>query len=121
MMEADYQRHVIRMIKSENDDNYCYRRIYRNLYNPEFYLTAYSNIYSNKGSMTKGVDGKTFSGIEAKRIQKTIDSLKDHSYVPNPVKQIYIPKKNGKKRPLGIPSADDKLVQEIIRWNSLFI
>ena len=102
-------------LKSKNDDNYCYRRIYRNLYNSEFYLTAYSNIYSNKGSMTKGVDSKTFSGIEAKRIHKIIDSLKDHSYIPNPVKRIYIPKKNGKKRPLGIPSADDKLVQEIIR------
>lgn len=108
---------VLKMLqeKSENDHNYCFHRLYRNLYNPEFYLTAYSNIYSNKGSMTKGVDGKTLSGLNMDRIQKIIASLKDHSYSPSPVKRIHIPKKSGKKRPLGIPSADDKLVQEIIR------
>lgn len=106
---------VLRMLqhKSYNDNNYCYHRIYRNLYNPNFYLIAYSNIYNNRGSMTKGIDGKTFSGMEEKRIQKLIASLKDHSYSPNPVKRIYIPKKNGKKRPLGIPSADESSYRKL--------
>ena len=51
-----------------------------------------------------------------KRIQKIIASLKDHSYQPHPARREYIAKKNsGKKRPLGIPSAEDKLVQEVVR------
>jgi group II intron reverse transcriptase/maturase len=49
------------------------------------------------------------------RIEKLIDSLKDESYQPQPARRVYIPKKNGKKRPLGIPSANDKLVQEVVR------
>jgi group II intron reverse transcriptase/maturase len=49
------------------------------------------------------------------RIEMLIGSLRDESYQPNPSRRTYIPKKNGKMRPLGIPSFDDKLVQEVIR------
>lgn len=101
--------------KKANNHSYQFSRLYRNLYNPRFYLMAYSNINSNSGSMTKGLDDKTLSGISCDRINNIISSLKNHSYKPTPVRREYIPKKNGKKRPLGIPSADDKLVQEIVR------
>lgn len=96
---------------------YKYERLYRNLYNPEFYLLAYKNIYTNDGSMTPGVDGVTTDGMSLERIDKIIASLKDHSYRPNPARRTYIAKKNNpaKKRPLGIPSGDDKLVQEVVR------
>ena len=96
---------------------YKYERLYRNLYNPEFYLLAYKNIYANDGSMTPGVDGVTTEGMSLERIDKIIASLKDHSYRPNPARRTYIAKKNNpaKKRPLGIPSGDDKLVQEVVR------
>jgi retron-type reverse transcriptase len=47
------------------------------------------------------------------RIQKLVASLRDESYQPHPARRVYIPKKNGKKRPLGIPSFEDKLVQEV--------
>lgn len=53
--------------------------------------------------------------MSLQRINKVIASLRDESYKPNPAKRIYIPKKNGKKRPLGIPSFEDKLVQEVVR------
>lgn len=96
-------------------ENYQYERIYRNLYNQNFYLLAYQKIYNNKGSMTKGIDGQSLDGMGMERINKIIERLKNHTYKPNPVKRKYIPKKNGKTRPLGIPSADDKLVQEVIR------
>ena len=102
--------------KSKNP-MYKYERLYRNLYNPEFYLLAYKNIYTNDGSMTPGVDGVTTDGMSLERIDKIIASLKDHSYRPTPARRTYIAKKNNpaKKRPLGIPSGDDKLVQEVVR------
>lgn len=94
---------------------YQYQRLYRNLYNPSFYLLAYQNIYNNSGSMTKGIDGLTMSGMGMERINRIIAKMRDGSYSPNPVRRQYIPKASGKKRPLGIPSADDKLVQEVVR------
>lgn len=98
------------------DRDYRYERLYRNLYNPDFYLLAYQNIAKSQGSMTPGADGMTLDGMDEARINRIIASLKDHSYKPNPARREYIAKKNStKKRPLGIPSTDDKLVQEIIR------
>ena len=97
------------------DKSYRYQRLYKNLFNEELYLLAYQNIYSSQGNMTKGSDGKTIDGMSLERIHNLIDTMKDESYKPNPSRRIYIPKKNGKKRPLGIPSFDDKLVQEVVR------
>ena len=97
------------------NSNYQYQRLYRNLYNPEFYLTAYQKIQAKQGSMTAGTDGKTVDGMGMKRINALIAKLRDFSYRPSPARRTYIPKANGKKRPLGIPSFDDKLVQEVVR------
>lgn len=95
---------------------YRYERLYRNLYNPEFYLLAYQNIAKSQGSMTPGADGMTLDGMSMARIERIIAALKDHSYQPNPARRTYIEKKNStKKRPLGIPSTDDKLIQEVVR------
>ena len=99
---------------SENPE-YKYERIYRNLFNREMFLQAYQNIYSSQGNMTAGTDGKTIDAMSIERIDRLIDALKDESYKPYPSRRVYIPKKNGKKRPLGIPSVDDKLVQETVR------
>jgi len=97
--------------------DYKYNRLYRNLYNPDFYLLAYKNIATSQGSMTTGADGLTLDDMSMARIERIIAALKDHSYQPNPTRRTYIAKKNNpaKKRPLGIPSTDDRLVQEIIR------
>lgn len=97
------------------NSNYQYQRLYRNLYNPEFYLTAYQKIQAKQGSMTAGTDGKTVDGMGMKRINALIAKLRDFRYQPSPARRTYIPKANGKKRPLGIPSFDDKLVQEVVR------
>ena len=95
---------------------YVFERLYRNFYNSEFYLRAYKNIYANDGSMTMGVDGSTLDGMSIGRINKIIEKMKNKSYSPNPARRTYIAKKNSnKKRPLGIPSSDDKLVQEVAR------
>jgi len=77
--------------------------------------------------MTKGIDGQTIDGISLSRINSLINKIKDHSYQPKPARRTYILKKNGKQRPLGIPSVDDKLVQEVVRmllesiWDSIFM
>jgi len=102
--------------EKSKDKEYKFQRLYRNLYNPEFYYLAYNNIYANAGNMTAGVDGQTIDGMSTERIQTIIASLKNHSYQPNPARREYIAKKNSdKKRPLGIQSANDKLVQEVVR------
>ena len=97
------------------DKSYGFERLYRNLYNRDLFLLAYQNIYSSQGNMTQGADGKTIDAMSLNRIDRLIASLKNESYKPQPSKRTYIPKKNGKMRPLGIPSFDDKLIQEVVR------
>ena len=108
---------VLRILnKQAENPEYKFLRLYRNLYNPEFYLLAYRNIYANEGSMTPGINGDTVDGMSEKRIQNIIDSMRNSSYQPLPARREYIEKKNStKKRPLGISAANDKLVQEVIR------
>lgn len=102
--------------KKSLEKDYQFNRLYRNLYNPDFYILAYQNLYTNKGAMTPGMDGLTLDGVGVKRFESIIQSLKDHSYQPQPARRRYISKKSGKgQRPLGIPSANDKLVQEVVR------
>ena len=101
--------------KSKHDKSYVFNRIYRNLFNEDFYLSAYRRLYPKQGNMTAGMDGKTIDGFNKSMIIRLIDRLKSENYHPKPVRRTYIPKKNGKMRPLGIPSFEDKLVQEVVR------
>ena len=98
--------------KHAQTENYDYKRIYRNLYNEELFLLAYNKIYAKPGNMTKGADGKTVDGTSLERINDIINQLRNGTYKPNPARRTYILKKNGKKRPLGIPSIDDKLLEK---------
>ena len=95
--------------------DYRFERLYRNLFNEQMFYVAYQRIYAKQGNMTPGTDGKTIDQMSIQRIESLIASLKNETYQPNPAKRVYIPKKNGKKRPLGIPSFEDKLVQEVVR------
>ncbi len=61
------------------------------------------------------MDESTIDGMSMKRIDAIIERLKDESYQPKPSRRAYIPKKNGKLRPLGIPTWSDKLLQEVMR------
>ncbi|MCM3642215.1 reverse transcriptase/maturase family protein [Priestia aryabhattai] len=101
--------------KQSQKESYKFRRLYRNLYNSDFFLMAYDNLSKNDGALTMGVDKRTIDGFSIEDIEKLILTLKDQSYQPFPSKRVYIPKKNGKKRPLGLPSFTDKMVQEVIR------
>ena len=89
--------------------------LYRQLFNPQLYLLAYGRIYSNKGAMTPGATGETVDGMSLGKIGRIIDALRHERYRWSPAKRIYIPKKNGKQRPLGLPPWSDKLVGEVVR------
>lgn len=88
-----------------------YRKLYNVLCDVNFLFGAYYEIKSNPGNMTPGPDEETLDGISIDTFKKLSDSLKNESFQFKPVKRVYIPKANGKMRPLGIPSPRDKIVQ----------
>jgi group II intron reverse transcriptase/maturase len=101
--------------KAKEDRTFVFDRLYRNLFNMDFYLLAYSNIHSKEGNLTAGTDNVTIDGFNLKLVEKLIEELRTETYRPKAARRVYIPKKNGKLRPLGIPSFRDKLVQEVVR------
>jgi len=106
----------IRTNSSTNKEE-IFTRLYRYLLRPDIFFEAYKNLYANKGAATKGVNDDTADGFNEAKIAKIIMLLTNESYQPMPVRRTYIEKKNGngKKRPLGIPTFTDKLVQEALR------
>lgn len=91
------------------------RDVYKHLLDPQMYLKAYGKIYRNAGVMTPGTTEETADGMAMEKIGKIITALSNERYRWTPVRRTYIPKKNGKQRPLGMPTWSDKLVQEAIR------
>jgi len=89
--------------------------LYRQLFNPQLYLLAYGRIYSNHGAMTPGVTQETVDGMSLGKIGHIIDALRHERYRFEPVRRVYIPKRHGKRRPLGLPTWSDKLVSEVVR------
>lgn len=92
-----------------------FTRLYRYLLREDIYHAAYQKLYANRGATTKGIDDDTADGFSAHYIKELIHDLENGTYRANPVRREYIPKKNGKMRPLGIPSFRDKLLQEAVR------
>lgn len=90
-------------------------RVYRQLYNTNLYLSAYGRIYRNAGSMTPGVTEETADGTSLETFDAIIRALKQERYQWQPARRTYIPKRNGKKRPLGMPVWSDKLLAEVMR------
>src|SRR6266487_4252214 len=90
-------------------------RVQRLLYNSNLYLTAYGKLYRNKGAMTEGTTEETVEGMSQEKIERIIKALRDGTFRWLPARRVSIPKKNGKKRPLGLPDWSSKLVQEVIR------
>ena len=88
---------------------------YRLLYQRDLYLRAYGKLYCNNGAMTAGVTDETVDGMSLEKIDSIIEALRHECYRWTPVKRTYILKKNGKRRPLGLPTWSDKLLQEVIR------
>jgi group II intron reverse transcriptase/maturase len=90
-------------------------QLYRQMFNKDLYLLAYGNVYPNKGAMTPGAGGETADGMSEGKIDEIIELMRHERYRFPPARRIYIPKKNGKLRPLGLPDWSGKLVGEVIR------
>ena len=109
------ERVLNNLSKHSNHSDYKFERLYRILFNEEMYYRAYQKLSKKQGNTTKGSDGKSIDGTSLKEIKQLIEELKKESYQPMPARRTYIPKKNGKMRPLGIPAFRDKLVQEVMK------
>src|ERR1700751_1417134 len=88
-------------------------QLYRQMFNKDLYLLAYGNIYSNQGGMTPGASGETADGMSEEKIGQVIGLRREERYRFPPARRVYIPKKNGKLRPLALPTWSDKLVGEV--------
>ena len=100
---------------SKNNHDEVFTKLFRYLLRPDIYYVAYQNLYANNGAGTKGVDNDTADGFSEDKVNAIIEALKSGTYKPKPVRRTYIKKKNGKMRPLGLPTFTDKLVQDVIR------
>ena len=92
-----------------------FTRLYRYLLREDIYFAAYQKLYANRGAITKGIDNDTADHFSQAYVNALIQELRDGTYRAKPVRREYIAKKNGKMRPLGIPSFRDKLLQEAVR------
>jgi group II intron reverse transcriptase/maturase len=90
-------------------------QLYRQMFNVDLYLMAYGRLYANHGAMTPGPDTETADGMSLGKIHKIIEAMRYERYRFRPVRRTFISKKNGKLRPLGVPSWSDKLVGEVVR------
>ena len=89
--------------------------LHRLLRSPYLFERAYERVSRNKGARTPGVDGKTFDGMSPEELADIALRVAEGTYRFRPVRRVYIPKGNGKTRPLGIPTVEDRLVQEAVR------
>ena len=101
--------------KSENNANF--KNLMPIITSSENIRLAFRNLKTNKGSKTPGVDGKTIDDLKALTTEELISYVKKRlsSYNPHMIRRVFIEKKNGKKRPLGIPTIEDRLIQQCIK------
>jgi group II intron reverse transcriptase/maturase len=107
--------HVLDIYQKRGAQGLPLERVYRQLFNPDFYLLAYSKLYANHGAMTPGSEGESVDGVTLEKIHQIIEALRAETFRWRPVRRVYIPKRKGGTRPLGLPDWSDKVVQEVLR------
>jgi len=103
---------------ADRDPDHRFFDIYHLLYDENWLDRAYRSVKSNAGSRTAGVDELNMSDFEEeleRNLRGLRQSLKDETFDPKPVRRTYIPKGDGRERPLGIPTIKDRIVQETLR------
>jgi len=79
--------------------------VYRQLFNPDMHLRAYTKLYRNEGAMTPGTMGETADGMSLAKIDCIIEAIRYERWKWPPARRVYIDKPKGGKRPLGIPTS----------------
>ncbi len=99
--------------KAKGSPSFRFYALYDKVYRKDVLAFAYECCKANKGAA--GVDGQSFEGIEEYGVERWLDELaeelKDRTYRPLPVRRVYIPKPDGKQRPLGVPTIRDRTVE----------
>lgn len=106
---------ILELIRARGERRLPLERVYRLLYCPDLYLMAYGKIARNHGAMTPGVTAETADAMSLDKIARIIDDVRHERYRWRPARRTYIPKRDGKQRPLGIQTWSDKLLQEVLR------
>ena len=109
------QEKLDELYKKSSEGRY-FDKLYELIISEDNIMKAYRNIKRNTGSKTKGVNGHTIRYLENLSKDKLIQMVRQRLdfYKPNPVRRVFIPKTNGKQRPLGIPTIEDRLIQQCI-------
>jgi RNA-directed DNA polymerase len=116
MDTGDMQRKL--SVWAEQDKNHRFFDLYHLLYDRDWLRLAHDHVAQNAGSVTAGCDGITMQLFDKDlegNLQRLARELKSETFAPCPVRRVYIPKANGKRRPLGIPAIRDRIVQEALR------
>ena len=104
--------------RATEEPEHTFNNLYNLLCNAVWLRVAYHKVNSNQGRETAGIDGVSMSNFNGEldgNLEKLRQLLKAKTFEPQPVRRVYIPKANGKKRPLGIPGIRDRIVQETLR------
>lgn len=106
--------------KAGHEPEIRFERLYKYLTRREWVEAATDRVLRNRGSRTAGIDGKTRSDYldedeRAALVTSILDELKAHAHQPQPVRRVYIDKPNGGKRPLGIATIKDRVVQQMVK------
>lgn len=107
-------------VKASQEPETRFRRLYKYLTRQELVEAAVEKVLRNRGSRTAGIDGKTRKHYQEAETRKSLakeilEGLKAGGYKPQAVRRVYILKANGKKRPLGIPTIKDRVVQMMVK------
>jgi group II intron reverse transcriptase/maturase len=105
--------HLHKLAKRNQEQRFSH--LWKNVISEAWLAQAWEEIRKNTGSQTPGVDKRTADDIDLDRIRHLSKALHAGKYRPKPVRRVYIPKSNGKLRPLGIPTIEDRIVQQALR------
>jgi group II intron reverse transcriptase/maturase len=107
---------VLKVLHDRGQRGLPVQRLFRQLTNPDLYRRAYARLYRKDGALTPGTTPETVDGMALAKIEAIIAAVRQERYRWRPVRRVLIEKRHStKKRPLGLPSWSDKLLQEVVR------